>query len=176
MDMRNQLILIAVLAAVSACAARPASSTFQSKLNRYTCVETELIREGDKLTISEAMADGPMTTTNLGFTDDAGAHYVSFPTSPTDVMAVEYVIPHDHRADAIQRVYDTSRGTSRVDWKLTRQRGCRVDGGYTDAFTRWAAGDSYDQVASDLALDDGSEARELVHKALRRANRRYYRP
>jgi hypothetical protein len=174
--MRNQALLIMALAAISACAARPARSTAHPVPTRYSCGELELLRDGDKLVATEVQTDGPITPTGLGFMDEAGDHFVSFPTSPTEIVAVEYVIPHDHRADAIERIYDTSRGISRIDWKMTQQRSCKVRGGYTDAFTRWVGGDSYDKVASDLALGDDGDARDLVHEALVRANRRYYHP
>lgn len=175
--MRNSSIpLLTLLAAVSACAARPGRATVPATTQvRYACGELELVRSGDRLYASEAAADGPMIPNALGFRDDAGDHFVSFPTSPTEVEAIEYVLPHDRHADATEKTYDTSRGNARVDWRQTAERRCKVEGGYTDAFTRWAGGDSYDQVASDLALGDRDEAKDLVHEGLVRANKRFYR-
>jgi hypothetical protein len=174
--MRNHVSLFILLAAVSACAARTSTSTLAKPVPRYySCGDLELVRMGDQLMATEATADSPMLPTGLGFRDDAGDHFVSFPTSPTDVQAIEYLMPHDSHADAIERIYDTSRGTSRVDWQMTRQRNCKAEGGYTDAFTRWVGGDSYDKVATDLSLAGTDEAKDLVHEALVRANKRFYR-
>lgn len=142
---------------------------------RYTCEgDVELIRNGERLLASEAAADGPMVPKPLGWRDGAGDHFVTFPSSTADVEVVEYVVPADHRSDAIERTYDASRGIARVDWRMTRQRSCRAEGGYTDAITRFVGGSSYTEIKTQLSLQSESEARNLIHAALIKANKRFY--
>jgi len=121
------------------------------------------------------MAAGPLAPTTLSYRDDAGDHFVSLPTAVTDVEAIEYVLPHDPRADAVEKLYDTSKGRATADWRLTRRRVCRVEGGYSDAFTRWTNGSSLDDITTQLSLSDRDTARAYVHHALRDYNRRYQR-
>jgi hypothetical protein len=108
-----------------------------------------------------------------GYRGDDGQHFIAWPTSATTMETVEYVITDDVRSDAVERVYDTSGGTSRADWKLLRTNACIATGGYSDALARFAGGKTFDQVAKDLNLDK-SDAKELVHKALVSLNKRYY--
>lgn len=112
--------------------------------------------------------------TMLGWRDDHGDHFVSFPDAVTDVDAVEYVLPHDPRADAVEKTYDTSKGQSTADWRMTGRRVCRAEGGYSDAFARWMNGSSLDDIRTELSLSDRATARRFVHQALVDYNRRYY--
>ncbi len=142
---------------------------------RYACDDLELVHTGDKLYAGEAAADAPTIPSQRGWRDGAGDHYVTFPSSTTDLEVVEYIVPGDRFRDAVERVYDTSRGTSRVDWRMKRQRMCRAEGGYTDAFTRFVSGASFGDIKSQMSLESESDASTLVHEALRQANKRYYR-
>lgn len=170
----RKLLLVLVVLGSSACAGRSTTAARPTVAPHYACGDLDLVRSGEKLVASEDGVDRPAAATSLGFRDDAGEHFVAFPTAPTDFEAVEYIVPSDPHADAIERVYDTSKGTSRVDWRMTRQRTCRSQGGYTDVLMRWMSGSSLAQVASELSLQGSSEARGLIHEALMRANRRYY--
>jgi hypothetical protein len=116
----------------------------------------------------------PTSHAKLGWRDDAGDHFVTWPVSPTDVRAVEVIVPHDPRQDATARYYDTSTGTSTSDWRLVRKQGCTARGGYNDALAHYLRGDSYAQLAAELALDGPDEARDMVHRALLSLQRRYF--
>lgn len=173
--MRNSalLVLVLVITGASACAARTPMRTATPA--RYSCEgDVELIRNGEKLLASEAAADGPMAAKQLAWRDGAGDHFVTFPSSTADVEVVEYVVPADQHIDAVERTYDASKGIARVDWRMTRQRTCRAEGGYSDAISRFAGGASYTDIKTQLSLQSESEARELIHDALLRATRRYY--
>ena len=164
--MRPSFILFFMLAAgATACAARAPIST----LSRYSCGAGQLVRTGDNLA-------GPHDAVHvaLGWRDDAGSHFVS-PSSPNAVQAVEYVVPQDERADAIHRIYDSSRGMARAEWPLVSERTCTAERGYTAALSSFAKGASMDQVASELSLSGRDEARGLVHDALINLSRRYYK-
>lgn len=163
--MRNMLLLV-VLGA-SACAARTSHSTFSAQ---YTCGDAAVVRDGTIVRSSGTMA----SDWRLSWTDDAGDHYVSWPLSATDRSATELIIPPDPKADAVQRQYDTSRGASTADWRLVTKQVCTVHGGYHDALVRWMAGETFDGIASDLAIDR-DEAMSAVHHALTLAQSRYWR-
>lgn len=171
--MRNVVLLVLIGVTVSACATRAPKSTF-ALTGRYACGDLQIVRTGERLTASATPAEGPLEPTTLSWRDDQGDHFVRLPSAVTDVEAIEYVVPHDPRADAVEKLYDTSKGRSTADWRLTRRRVCRADGGYTDAFTRWMNGSSLDDITSQLALGDRGKARALVHRALVDYNRRYY--
>ena len=173
LGMRNIVLLVLLGITASACATRAPKSTLATT-GRYACGDLQIVRDGEQLTASTTPAEGPLEPTTLSWRDDQGDHFVSFPSAVTDVEAIEYVLPHDPRADAVEKLYDTSKGRSTADWRLTRRRVCRVDGGYTDAFTRWMNGSSLDDITTQLALGDRSKARDLVHRALVDYNRRYY--
>jgi len=170
--MRNRARFILFVVIASGCATRAPSSTTLS--GRYACGDLEVVRDGERLTSREASIEGALVPTTMSWRDDHGDHFVSFPTAVTDVDAVEYVLPHDPRADAVEKSYDTSKGRSTADWRLTRRRVCRAEGGYNDAFTRWMNGSSLDDIMTELALSDRDTARKLVHQALVDYNRRYY--
>lgn len=105
----------------------------------------------------------------MAFQDDAADHFVAFPESPTATRAVEYVMPHDQHANAIQRVYDTTRGSSRADWRVVDENVCVAKGGYTDAFSMFESGESMDDIASALGLESRVEARKLIQEGMRAA-------
>jgi len=170
--MRNLARLFLSVLIASGCATRAPRITTLS--GRYACGDLEVVREGERLTAREVTLDGPLVPTTLGWRDDHGDHFVSFPTAVTDVDAVEYVLPHDPRADAVEKSYDTSKGRSTADWRVTRRRVCRAEGGYSDAFARWMNGSSLDDITTELSLSDRDTARKLVHQALVDYNRRYY--
>lgn len=130
---------------------------------------------GDRLSSIQTRPGDPGVPSTVGWSDEEGDHFVTFPDAITDVETVEYLVPKDPRADALERVYDTSKGRSTADWRLTNQRVCRAEGGYNDAFTRWMDGSSLEQITADLGLSDPAEARDYVRHALTRLTRRYYR-
>ena len=172
--MRNIGLLLLIGLGASACASRAPKSTLALN-GTYACGDLQIVRDGERLTPNLTAPDGPLPPTLMSWRDDQGDHFVSFPRAVTDVEAVEYVLPHDPRADGIEKVYDTSKGRSTADWRVTRRRVCRADGGYSDAFSRWVDGSSLDDITVQLSLSDRDTARKLVHRALSDYNRRYYR-
>lgn len=136
---------------------------------KYACDSHLVTRDAGKV-----FAGGD-TRLALAFQDDAGDHFVAIPDSPTSMKAVEYVMPHDARADAIQRVYDTSGGQSRADWRMVDENVCIARGGYTDAFGRFAGGSSMDDIARDFGLSSRVEARKLIQRGLKAVQKRYHR-
>lgn len=166
--MTKRLLILATILGASACATRAPRSTMPV---RYTCGDTAVVRTGSKL----AVDTGEVGEASLGWHDDQGDHFVTWPRVPTDNEAVEYVIPSDHRMDAIEKLYDATHGYSSSDWRLVRKRVCRAEGGYSDALTRWMSGATLDQVAKDLALRDRDDARRLVRKALVALQKQYLR-
>lgn len=160
----RKLLLVFV---VGACAARPARPTSRTE---YTCGDSSIVRDRD--VVRNGSSNQVMS--RLSWQDDAGDHYVSWPLSPTDKEATEYVVPNDPKADASERVYDTSRGSSTADWKLVTRQACTAHGGYNDALARWMKGESIDDVARDLAMDR-DEARGMVRRALSSLQTRYWR-
>jgi hypothetical protein len=167
--MRRQLLLFVLAAGATACAARAPRITTPNIT--YSCDnERQVHRDNGRVLSTSGTAQ-----LALGWRDGEGEHFVSWPTSSTQMEAVEYVMPPDARADAIERVYDTSKGSSRVDWRMVRSTACTATGGYSDALARFATGKSFDQVAQELSLGDKNEARELVHHALVSVQKRYFR-
>ncbi len=110
----------------------------------------------------------------LAWADTDGDHYVNWPVSPTDVSTIEYTVPRDGHSDAIQHVWDTSRGTSRTEWRLLSEEVCRSKGSYSYVLARFMNGASVDELSKDLEVDH-DKARELVHDALLEAQKRYFR-
>jgi hypothetical protein len=166
--MRNCLLLTVVVA-TSACAARAPQTTLHVQ---YACGASDVVvRYGDTLRVTN---DAPLRQASLGWRDGDGDHFVTWPLSPTDVEAVEYVMPTDHRADAVERTYDTSKGVSTADWRLTKRQVCTAEGGYNDVLVRFVKGDSIDDVAASLSIDR-EEARGLVKTALTTLQKRYFR-
>jgi hypothetical protein len=166
--MRNFVVL--ALVGTAACTARPSSPTTPI---RYSCGDSEVVRNGDSLLVGKAAP--PKADTKLGWHDDEGDHFVQWPTSVTDVETVEYVVPGDPRLDAVQRVYDTTNGSSTADWRLVQRQVCMAEGGYNDALARFMKGASLEELTSQLALRDRDEARGLVHRALITLQQRYWK-
>ena len=168
--MTNRFMILAIALAASACAGSSRRSTISV---RYACGDTQFLRSGQKLTITDPeFAHAP---SELGWSDDEGDHFVAWPRSTTDVEAIEYVLPHDARKDAVVKRYDASAGYSSTDWRLLDKRVCRAEGGYNDALARWMSGDSLEKVAADLSLEDRTTARTLVRKALAQLQKQYMR-
>ncbi|MCX5743342.1 MAG: hypothetical protein NT062_12690 [Proteobacteria bacterium] len=164
--MSKHVLLLAVLS--TACAAR-SIYVLSTSPTSYACSHATVVYAGATLETSTGHS------TELGWHDEEGAHFVAGPISPTDIDAVEYVIPADPHQDAIQRVYDTSKGATRADWQLVARESCVAHGGYTDALTRFMKGDTLDQVASALTNSDHEQARHLVRTALATLQKQYYR-
>jgi len=168
--MRNLVIVLSL----AACGSRAPQTTLPRE---YSCGQLALVPHGDRLEIREASAsiDGSgAQSARLVSRDASGDHYVVGPLSPIDVSAVEFVVPTDSRHDAVRHVYDTSSGTARADWRLTRDEVCTLRGGDTDVLTRYTKGASFEQLSHDLALGGRDEAREIVHRALLSLQRRYF--
>ncbi|MDB4958082.1 MAG: hypothetical protein JWO36_5651 [Myxococcales bacterium] len=168
--MRN-FLLLSLLVGASACAARAPQTTIPVQ---YACGDSQVVREGDRLSVNRPQNDDALRPASLGWHDDDGDHFVTWPLSATDVQAVEYVVPNDRRSDAVERVYDTSKGVSTADWRLTKRQVCTAHGGYSDALARWMKGADIDQLASELSVDHEA-ARGLVHTALTALQHRYYK-
>ena len=156
---------------MAACAARTPQTTFPVQ---YACGNADVVRSGATLVVHEAQGLGAMSGRS-DWHDGAGYHFMTAPVSPIDRRAVEYVVPEDPRLDAIERVYDTSNGSARADWRVLEEQTCTAHGGYTDVIGRFMSGESLDELASDLALPDRQAARDLVHDALLSLQRQYYR-
>ncbi len=177
--MTNRFILLAIVFA-SACASHPQRTTTPV---RYACGDTFVLRTGERLTVdarTAAASAGPVDTqrlnpAQLGWSDDDGDHFVTWPHATTDVEAVEYVVPHDEREDAVEKRYDASAGYSSSDWRLLDKRVCRAEGGYNDALARWMDGDSLEEVARALDLSDRDAARQLVRRALAQLQKQYFK-
>jgi hypothetical protein len=162
----RDLLLILTLGA-TACTARASRSTLPVQ---YSCGDVAVTRDVTGLHIGNEPAANRI---RLRWSDSSGDHFVASPQSPSEAAAIEVVVPTDNRADATERVYDTSTGTSMADWRLLKLQVCTAHGGYTDALTRFAKGADFDQVANDLSLGR-NEARGLVHRAMLDLQRRYY--
>src|SRR5512135_3748576 len=162
--MRNLLLVTAFSISAAACAARAPQTTMPRE---YTCGDAAVVPHGNRLEIREASAslDGGITqSARLGWRDGSGDHYVAGPMSPVDVSAVEFIVPGDGQRDATKRIYDTSSGTSRADWRLVKAETCTLRGGDSDVLEHYAKGETLDEIARDFALADRDEAREIVHR------------
>jgi hypothetical protein len=160
---------IALATLVTGCAAR--APALQHPVG-YVCEEASLVDDGQHLAVTDAR-DPAASRVQLGWSDDAGRHYVHWPTAVTDAQSTEYVVPHDRRADVIVRRYDTRPGTSKQDWLLLHTSACTPRGGYTDALTRFAGGATLEDIRQALLLADVAAARALVHDAMLALQRRY---
>ena len=148
--------LLLVLVGASACAATTSQVPTIPVASHYVC--------GDKLAAAE-----------LGWSDDAGDHYVSrWPMSATDIETTEFTVPRDRHEDAIEHVWDTSKGRSRTEWRLLSREVCKAKGGYTDVLARFMNGESLDDLSREVGIDR-AEARTIVHDALITAQKRYFR-
>lgn len=152
--------------ATSACAARSSRPSIPVV---YACDDLSLTRIGTEVKSSQGDS-----VHRLGWRDSDGDHFVAWPLSPTDRDATEYILPDDPRQDATQRTYDTTFGSSVVDWRLTRKEVCTARGGYSDVLTRWIHGETLDDLTTSLALGDRDETRGLIRHALVSLQRRYF--
>ena len=168
--MQIRSLLFMTLVGASACAARAPQSTLEPKAPevRYACTDDELVRDGRSIYSSHESQH-----VRRGWTDNEGDHFVEWPRRTTTMEAVEYVLPNDALADAQVRVYDTSGGSSRADWRLKHTAPCTASGGYTEALAHYVRGESVKQVAEALSLDGSDKARKLIEKALSNAQARY---
>lgn len=165
--MRNFLLLFIVGA--TACAGRASTSTLPV---HYACGDAEVSRVGDTVTVGGSQ--DALRPTSLGWRDEDGDHFVTWPVSPTDVQAIEIVLPADPHADAVQRTYDTSKGVSTADWRLTKKQTCTARGGYNDVLARYIKGQNIDELANELKVDR-EEARRMVRTALSTLQHRYWK-
>lgn len=185
MTNRSSILAIGLAIALApACASSGhRTTTSPSTSMRYACGNATVTRTGTKLTVdvrTAAASNGDIDSdvlgpAQLGWSDDDGDHFVTWPRATTDVEAVEYVVPHDTRKDAIAKRYDASAGYASSDWRLLAQRVCRAEGGYNDVLARWMNGDSLDTLARELDLGDRRNARAIVRTALRQLEVQYYR-
>ena len=164
--MRHEALLGVVLLA-AACGGRVHESTLPSI--SYTCGEDSVVRDSHGVFSSHESKQ-----LGMGWRDDEGDHFVEWPRRTTTMEALEYVMPADRHSDAIARVYDTSQGGSRVDWRLKHKTVCTATGGYSDALARYVNGASFDEVAKDLSLPGRSAARDLIQRALRKVQKRLH--
>jgi hypothetical protein len=184
--MTNRSSILAIGLAIAfapACASSGHRNPTPSASMRYACGDTTVTRTGAKLTVdvrTAAASNADVATdilgpAQLGWSDDDGDHFVTWPHATTDVEAVEYVVPHDTRKDAVAKRYDASGGYASSDWRLLDKRVCRAEGGYNDVLARWMNGESLDKLARELELGDRSNARAIVRTALRQLEKAYYR-
>jgi len=163
--MRTKLVLLAALA-VGCAGSRPTHARFPVE---YACSDFALVHDGDTLQVAGAAR----TTAPVSWRDHAGSHFLLRVATGVDV--IEYVVPEDPYRDASERVFDTSTGSSIVDWRLVKRDVCVARGGYSDALVRYARGESVAEVATALTAGDREEALGLVHHALRELQGRYYK-
>jgi len=140
-------------------------------LAEYACGDAQVVRTGNQLSVR---GDDSLQPASLGWHDDAGDHFVTWPVSPTDVEAIEFVVPTDGASDASRRVYDTSKGVSTADWRLTHKQTCTAKGGYSDALALYMRSENIDALAQELGTDR-DEARRRVRTALTSLQKRYWR-
>jgi hypothetical protein len=167
--LNTKSLLLLACAGLPACVA--ATMPAAKAPAHYTCTDGTFVDQHSLLSLAR---DTPVNV-ELGWTDKAGRHYVEWPTAVTDKRSVEYVIPADGHADAVVRLYDTSQGTAKQDWLLLKTSSCAPDGGYSDALSRFARGETMDDIRTDLLLADKSQARSLVHDAMINLQRRYFK-
>jgi hypothetical protein len=165
--MRNKLLFLFMALCVG-CAAHPTRTTLPVQ---YACGDIAIVHDGDTL----QFASGHRSPALMSWRDDSGSHFLVRPLSPTDVDVVEYVVPDDPHQDASERVFDSTEGTSSVDWRLVKRGVCTARGGYSDALVRYAHGASVGELADNLTAGDRDEALGLVHHALRELQARYYK-
>ncbi len=155
-------LLLVVVVATSACAHQPPTLGGRGVVS-YRCDGHQVTREAGVV----RTADARLT---LGWQDEQGDHFVS----PMGTERVEYVMPVDPRASAIERHYDTGNRASHADWRMVDQDVCVARGGYADVLTRFSSGQSIDDLAREYSVDRGN-ARKLVYGALMRALVDYHR-
>ncbi len=168
--MRKQLFILSfVVAGATACAGRPSQTT----LNMAAPVAYSCDNDRQVLRDSQKVSAGP-NAVDLGWQDDAGDHFVAWPASVTTTEAVEYVMPNDQRANAVERIYDTTPGRSRADWRVKKTNICTAHNGYTAALNIFSEKQSLADVASQLGVDR-REAGKIIHTALMKALTDYHR-
>ena len=116
----------------------------------------------------------PGEISRLSWRDDRGEHFVTWPLSPTDRAATEFVVPADPRQDATQHTYDTTFGSSTADWRLVSEQTCTARGGYNDVLARYMRGESIDDLTRDVGLSR-DETRAVLRKALVSLQKKYWR-
>jgi hypothetical protein len=164
----RKLFLVALVGA-SACAAR--SSSRPTMPVHYSCGDNAVTRTGIEMRGSEK----PGEVSRLSWSDDSGEHFVTWPLSPTDRTATEFVVPSDPRQDAVQHTYDTTFGSSTADWRLVDKQVCTAQGGYSDVLARYMRGESIDELTRDVGLSSRDETRAVLRKALVTLQKRYWR-
>lgn len=162
--MRNILLLALVTAACAPQPKRPVSPS------EYVCAGYSVMRNGSELKTSDRGIVG-----RLSWRDSAGEHFVTWPQTPTDRDAIEFVIPTDTMQDAVERTYDTTFGSTTADWRLKSKQVCTARGGYNDVLARYVRGESVAELTQSLSLTNHDETRQLIRKALIAVQRRYYR-
>ncbi|MEO8554425.1 MAG: hypothetical protein ABI678_30830 [Kofleriaceae bacterium] len=164
--MRKQLLILALVGV--GCAAHPVHPSLPVQ---YSCGDLAIVHDGNTLQVS----GDRQAAAAMSWRDDAGSHFLVRPVSPTDVDVVEYVVPDDPRQDASERVFDSTEGSSAVDWRLVKRQVCVARGGYSDALVRYAHGATVGELADNLTAGDREQALGLVHHALRELQSRYYK-
>jgi len=159
--------LLVILVGASACAARSSQPTMPI---HYACDGTAVTRDG----VEMRSAASPGEVSRLSWRDDKGEHFVTWPLSPTDRAATEYIVPNDPRQDAIQQTYDTTFGSSTADWRLTDKTVCTARGGYNDVLARYMRGESIDDLTRDVGLTSRDETRAVLRKALVSLQKKYW--
>jgi hypothetical protein len=135
-------ILAMVVVVLGGCAARPATQ------RSYACGDARVEVVGRTLYVGEDLIA-------LQYRDRAGAHYAR---SHGDGV-LDYVIPSNPRLDATVWNRESSGGAS-VD------QVCTAHGGYVDVTSRWLAGQSLDEIATELDLGGERAARRRLINAL----------
>lgn len=160
--------LLVILVGASACAARTSQPTLPVN---YACGEATVTRNGIEMRSSAT----PGEISRLSWHDDKGEHFVTWPLSPTDRTATEFVVPGDPRQDAVQHTYDTTFGSSTADWRLTDKKVCTAQGGYNDMLARYMRGESIEDLTRDVGLASTDETRAVLRKALVSLQKKYWR-
>jgi hypothetical protein len=137
----------------------------------YACGDSQVTRDGAEMHSSTM----PGQISRLSWSDSKGEHFVTWPLSPTDRTATEFVVPNDSRQDAVQHTYDTTFGSSTADWRLTDKQVCTTRGGYNDVLARYMAGESIDDLTRSVGLTNRDETRSMLRRALTSLQKRYWR-
>ena len=161
--------LLVILVGASACAAR--STQHPTTPVHYACGESTVIRNGVEMRSNAT----PSEISQMSWRDDHGEHFVTWPLSPTDRAATEFVVPTDPRQDATQHIYDTTFGSSTADWRLVAQQTCTARGGYNDVLARYMRGESIDDLTREVGLTSRDETRAVLRKALVTLQKKYWR-
>lgn len=163
------VIFLVILVGAPACAAR---GSHQPTIPvHYACGDSTVTRNGVEMQSSAT----PGEISRLSWRDDKGEHFVTWPLSPTDRQATEFVVPNDPRQDAVQVTYDTTFGSSTTDWRPIAENVCTARGGYNDVLARYMRGDSIDELTRDIGLSSRDETRAVLRKALVTLQKRYWR-